>query len=237
MIKLAIIGCQGRMGQRITELAVKTEKFQIAALIERPDCPNVPETIAGVKVSRDIKAIKGSDVLIDFTVPDATMQNLEACLKYRVRMVIGTTGFSADQDLKIMEAAKMLGIVRSSNMSVGVNVLYGILRKMSEALKGYDVSITETHHIHKKDAPSGTAKTMADVIRNATQLQQVPIESIREGEVIGYHKVMFKSGVDTIEISHDAHTRDMFAQGALVAAQFIAYKDNGIYSMQDVLFG
>src|SRR3989339_361244 len=202
MIKVAVVGCCGRMGQRITELVSKNKDVQIVALVERPDCPEVPDVILGVKVSRDISAIKGADVLVDFTVPDATMVNLEACLKYRVRMVIGTTGFTPDQDQIIVAASKKLGIVRSSNMSVGVNVLFGLLRKMAEALKGYDVAITETHHIHKKDAPSGTAKTMAEIIQNATQLQKVPVESVREGEVIGYHKVTFKSAVDTIEVSH-----------------------------------
>ena len=235
MIKVAVVGCCGRMGQRITELVSKNKDVQIVALVERPDCPEVPDVILGVKVSRDISAIKGADVLVDFTVPDATMVNLEACLKYRVRMVIGTTGFTPDQDQIIVAASKKLGIVRSSNMSVGVNVLFGLLRKMAEALKGYDVAITETHHIHKKDAPSGTAKTMAEIIQNATQLQKVPVESVREGEVIGYHKVTFKSAVDTIEVSHNANTRDMFAEGAIVAAKFVAYKDNGLYNMLEVL--
>lgn len=235
MVKLAIVGCQGRMGKRITELAFKNKAFQVVALIERPDCPDLPEQTAGVKVSTDINAIKGADVLIDFTLPQATMLNLQACLKHRVRMVIGTTGLSAEQDELIIESSKRLGIVRSSNMSVGVNVLFGLLRKMAEALKGYSVAITETHHIHKKDAPSGTAKTMGEIVQNAGQMQNVPIESIREGEVIGYHKVTFTGTVDTIEISHNANTRDMFAEGALVAARFVAFKDNGLYNMQEVL--
>ena len=235
MIKLAVVGCQGRMGKRITELASVQNDIKITALIERPDCPDCPETVCGVKVSRDINAIKGADVLIDFTVPSATMKALEACVRHRVRMVIGTTGLSAEQDEAIIEASHKLGIVRSSNMSVGVNVMFGLLRKMAEALKGYDIAITETHHVHKKDAPSGTAKTMADILQNASQLQEVPIESIREGEVIGYHKVTFKGAVDTIEMSHNANTRDMFAEGAIRAAKFVAYKDNGLYNMQAVL--
>ncbi len=235
MIKLAVAGCQGRMGKRITELALQNKEIKIVALIERPDCPDLPESVGGVKISTDINAIKGADVLIDFTVPQATMVNIQTCLKYRVRMVIGTTGLTAEQDAEIIEVSRKLGIVRSSNMSVGVNVLFGLLRKMAEALKGYDISITETHHIHKKDAPSGTAKTMGEIIQNAGQMQPIPIESIREGEVIGYHKVIFKGVVDTIEISHNANTRDMFAEGALVAAKFVAYKDNGLYNMQEVM--
>ncbi len=235
MVKLAIVGCMGRMGQRLTELASKSKDFEITALIESPNRPDVPETLAGIKISRDINAIKGSEVLIDFTVPDAIMANIQACLKYRVRMVIGTTGLTAEQDAAVLAAAKQVAVVRSSNMSIGVNVLFGLLRKMSEALKGYKIGITETHHIHKKDAPSGTAKTMGEIVQNATQLQHVEIGSVREGEVIGYHKVTFDSGVDTIELSHNAKTRDMFAEGALVAAKFVAYKDNGLYSMQEVL--
>jgi 4-hydroxy-tetrahydrodipicolinate reductase len=235
MIKLAITGCQGRMGQRIAELASQNNNFQIVALIEGPQCPDVPESAYGVKISRNISAIKGAEVLIDFSVPLATLENLKACLQYRVRPVIGTTGFTPEQDLEILKASRQIAVVKSSNMSVGVNVIFGVLRKMAEGLKGYSASITETHHVHKKDAPSGTAKTMGDIIQNATQLQKVPIESIREGEVVGFHKVTFESSVDTIEISHNAKTRDMFAEGALVAAKFVAYKDLGLFSMLDVL--
>ena len=162
MVKLAVVGCQGRMGQRITELASQDKAFEIVALVERPDLPGLPESAYGIKISDSISAIKGADVLIDFTTPEVTMANLEACMKFRVRMVTGTTGFTDIQDRAIFAASRQLGIVRSSNMSVGVNVLFGLLRKMSEALKGYNVDITETHHIHKKDAPSGTAKTMKE---------------------------------------------------------------------------
>ncbi len=235
MIKVAVVGCMGRMGQRISELASKNKDFQLYALIESPTRHDVPESLCGVKISRDINFIKGADVLIDFTIPEVTVQNVDACLRHRVRMVIGTTGLNPDQSRKIMDASRQLGIVRSANMSVGVNVIFGLIRKMAEALKGYDISITETHHVHKKDAPSGTANTMAEIVANATQLQKVPIESIREGEVVGYHKITFDSDLDTIELSHNAKTRDMFAQGALVAAKFVAYKDNGLYSMQEVL--
>ncbi|MBF0620077.1 MAG: 4-hydroxy-tetrahydrodipicolinate reductase [Candidatus Omnitrophica bacterium] len=235
MIKVAIVGCQGRMGQRLCALASEHKDLQLVALVESPDRPDVPESAYGVKISKDIAAIKGADVLIDFTVPDATMKNLKACLQYRVRMVVGTTGFTAEQDDVIQEASRRLGIVRSSNMAVGVNVLFGLLRKMAEALKGYGVSITETHHIHKLDAPSGTAKTLGEIVQNASSMQHIPIESVREGEVVGYHQVTFESPVDTIKISHNAKTRDMFAEGALVAAKFVAYKDNGLYNMQEVL--
>jgi 4-hydroxy-tetrahydrodipicolinate reductase len=235
MIKLAITGCRGRMGSRIAELASQDKNFQIVALVESPTCPDLPESMYGVKISRNIAAIKGAEVLIDFSVAEVSVENLKTCLQYRVRPVIGTTGFTPVQDDAILKASRQIAIVKSSNMSVGVNVLFGLLRKMAEALKGYSAAITETHHVHKKDAPSGTAKTMGDIIQNATQLQRVPIESVREGEVVGFHKVTFESPVDTIEISHNAKTRDMFAEGALVAARFVAYKDIGLFTMQDVL--
>lgn len=235
MIKLAITGCRGRMGQFITDLALKEKDIQIVALVESPLCPNVPDVVAGVYIVRDINVIKGADVLIDFTLPEPTMNNLEACLKYNVAMVIGTTGLSDAERQKIKEASSRIAIVQSTNMSVGVNVVFGLLKRSAELLKQYHVSITETHHIHKKDAPSGTAKTMAEVIESATHEKVTDIQSVREGEVIGYHKVTFDSDVDTIEIVHNAKTRAMFAEGAIIAAKFLAQKGKGSFNMQEVL--
>ncbi len=235
MIKLAITGCRGRMGQFITDLALKEKDIQIVALVESPLCPNVPDVVAGVYIVRDINVIKGADVLIDFTLPEPTMNNLEACLKYNVAMVIGTTGLSDAERQKIKEASSRIAIVQSTNMSVGVNVVFGLLKRSAELLKQYHVSITETHHIHKKDAPSGTAKTMAEVIESATHEKVTDIQSVREGEVIGYHKVTFDSDVDTIEIVHNAKTRAMFAEGAIIAAKFLAKKGKGSFNMQEVL--
>ena len=175
------------------------------------------------------------DVLIDFTLPEPTMHNVKACLEHRVRMVIGTTGLSDAQRAEIRKASATIAVVQSTNMSVGVNLVFGLLKQMAGALKGYGVAISETHHVHKKDAPSGTAKTMAEVIEGVTGRKVTDIASVREGEVIGYHEVTFDSGVDTIRISHNAKTRDMFAEGALVAAKFLAKKDKGVFNMQEVL--
>jgi 4-hydroxy-tetrahydrodipicolinate reductase len=235
MIKLAITGCQGRMGQRITEFASQDKEFQIVALIESPDRPDVPEVSHGVKIAKDINAIQGADVLIDFTLPEPTMKNVEACLRHGVRMVIGTTGLSDAQRREIEKASQSVAVVQSTNMSVGVNLVFGLLKQMAAALKGYNVSITETHHVHKKDAPSGTAKTMAEMVEAGSGRKVEDIASVREGEVIGYHQVTFEGVVDTIKISHDAKTRDMFAEGALVAAKFLARKDKGFFNMQEVL--
>ena len=150
-------------------------------------------------------------------------------------MVIGTTGLSAEENAYIVGAARDIAIVKSSNMSIGVNVVFGLLKKMAETLEGYNVSITETHHIHKKDAPSGTAKSMAEIVEAASGIRVKNVASVREGEVVGYHKVTFESAVDSIELSHNAKTRDMFAEGALVAAKFVAKKTGGFYDMQQVL--
>ncbi len=235
MINVAITGCCGRMGQRITELVSQDKDIKIVALIESPLRTDAPESLRGIKVSREVAAIKGADVLIDFTLPEPTMQNLEACLKYNVRMVIGTTGLSDDQRAMIAQASRKIAIVQSTNMSIGVNLVFGLLKQMAASLKEYGVAITETHHVHKKDAPSGTAKTMAEVIEGVTGEKVKDITSVREGEVIGFHKVAFDGPVDTIEISHNAKTRDMFAEGAVVAVKFLAKKDKGIFNMQEVL--
>ena len=235
MIKLAITGCMGRMGQRIIELAQKDQEFQIVALIESPNRKDIPETTMGLPIYRDIQAIKGADVLIDFTIPDATVFLVEACQEYKVRMVIGTTGLSVEENTYIAKVSHDIAIVKSSNMSIGVNVVFGLLKKMGETLKGYNVSITETHHVHKKDAPSGTAKSMAEIVEAASGVRVKDVASVREGEVVGYHKVTFDGPVDTIELVHNAKTRDMFAEGALVAAKFVAKKNSGFYNMQQVL--
>ncbi|NLE65318.1 MAG: 4-hydroxy-tetrahydrodipicolinate reductase [Elusimicrobia bacterium] len=235
MLKLAINGCMGRMGQKITELALNDKDIKVVALIESADRPDVPATSFGLPVSRTLEAMKGADALIDFTLPEGTRAALKACRANKVAIVIGTTGLTAEDDVLVREASREIGIVKSSNMSIGVNVVFGLLRRSSELLKGYKVSITETHHVHKKDAPSGTAKTMAEVIEGMTKEKVADIASVREGEVVGYHKVTFESDVDTIEISHNAKTRAMFAEGALVAAKFLAGKKAGLFNMQEVL--
>jgi 4-hydroxy-tetrahydrodipicolinate reductase len=235
MIKLAIIGCYGRMGQRITELASRDTSFKIHVLVESPLRTDVPDFMGGIRISRDINDIRGADVAIDFTLPEPTMEHLDACLKHSVRMVIGTTGLSDSDRQRIKNASSRVAIVQSTNMSIGVNLVFGFLKRMAAALRGYDVSITETHHVHKKDAPSGTAKTMAEVIEAVQSRKVSQISSVREGEVIGYHKVTFDGPVDTIEIVHNAKTRDMFALGSLEAARFLLDKKDGLYNMQQVL--
>ena len=236
MIKLAVSGCLGRMGQRITSLALEDKNFKIVSLLENKDHPNLSRSFLNIPVHTDSSILKGAQVLIEFTTPLATLEHLEVCRKYKVKMVIGTTGFSSDQIQKIKKASKILPIVFSSNMSVGVNILFKLAQEAAAKFgQDYQVKIIEAHHVHKKDAPSGTAKTIADVIEGASKRKVSDIESIREGEIIGDHQIIFESAVDTLTISHHAKTRDIFVKGSLVAAKFLAKKKNGLFNMQDVL--
>ncbi|MEI7999177.1 MAG: 4-hydroxy-tetrahydrodipicolinate reductase [Candidatus Omnitrophota bacterium] len=236
MIKLAVSGCCGRMGQRISALSLPDKFFKLSALLEGQSREGMPAKFHNVPVSFSNEAIKGAKVLIEFTTPEATIANLKACVKHKVNMVIGTTGLDKSQIAEIKKASKKIAIVYSSNMSVGVNLVFALIRRVAQVTnKSYDIRLTETHHIHKKDAPSGTAKTMAELAEQFSKTKVQDIQSIREGEVIGDHTITFESDVDLISIRHNAKTRDIFAEGSLVAAKFLAKKKTGLFNMQDVL--
>lgn len=233
MIRLAVSGCQGRMGQRISALALADKAFKISALLERP---GVSGEVDGIAISSSTDALKNCQVLIDFTAPEATMANIKACLKHKVKMVIGTTGFTDAQKKEIKKASTKIPIVFSSNMSVGVNVFFKVSEMISKRTPdNYAISMVEAHHIHKKDAPSGTAKTIAEYIQAASSKKVSNIESIRQGEIIGDHKVIFESPEDSIIIFHHAKNRDIFVKGSLIAAKFLKRKTKGLFNMQDVL--
>lgn len=236
MIKLAVSGCQGRMGNRITYLALEDKAFKVTTLLEHQAHPKTHEPIYNISIQTDSSALKGCKALIEFTTPEATLEHIEACLKYKVGMVIGTTGLNDDQIKKIKAASKKVPIVFSSNMSVGVNVLFKLTELAAKKLgQNYSMKITEAHHVHKKDAPSGTAKTLAQVAEQAAGQKVQDIQSIREGEIIGDHTIFFESGEDLLSITHHAKTRDIFAKGALIAAKFVVKKKSGLFNMQDVL--
>jgi len=235
-MKLAVSGCRGRMGQRIVALARDDKDFQVTTTLERPDHPQAGSTVDGITVSTGPDALAGCDCLIEFTSPQATLANLEACVRHGVKMVIGTTGLEPAQVEAIRKASEKIPIVFSSNMSIGVNILFKLAEMLSKmAPADYTVNMTEAHHIHKKDAPSGTAKTLRDVIEKASSHKVEKIDAVREGEIIGDHKVVFESGQDRIVIEHHAKNRDIFAQGSLVAAKFLQKKSKGLYHMTDVL--
>jgi len=164
-----------------------------------------------------------------------TLEHLDIVLKNKKAIVIGTTGIDDVGMKTIALASKKIPVVFSPNMSVGVNLLFQLVKEASEVLEDPKISMTEAHHKHKKDAPSGTAKKLAQIIKDVKGKCDIPIESIREGEIIGDHTVVFDAKFETISLTHHAKSRDVFASGALVAAKFIAKKGKGQFNMQDVL--
>ncbi len=223
MIKICVSGSNGKMGSRIIDLAKEDPELECAGNFDIDG--NAEE------------AINGCDCLIEFTAPKATIEHLAICQKDKKAMVIGTTGLSEDEKNKIKEASADIPIVFSPNMSVGVNLLFKLVGDTSKVLGNeYEISILEAHHEQKKDAPSGTAKEMAGIVKSVKGPDtDVAISSIREGEIVGEHTITFESEEDLIEITHSAKTRDIFAKGALKAAKFIAGKKSGLFAMKDVL--
>lgn len=223
------------MGLAISRLAFADQDFQVTTLLEHPGHPEANETVNGAALSTDNNAIKGCDTLIEFTSPEGTLQNLEGCLRHNVRMVIGTTGLTVEQTKQIEAASRKIPVVFSTNMSVGVNIMFKLIELAGKKIGDCSMRINETHHVHKKDAPSGTAKTMAEIARKAAGKPVADIRAFREGEVIGDHDITFETAEDILTLKHHAKNRDMFAKGALAAAKFLQDKPSGLYHMQDVL--
>ncbi|MEA3490047.1 MAG: 4-hydroxy-tetrahydrodipicolinate reductase [Candidatus Omnitrophota bacterium] len=244
MLKIGISGACGKMGRRIAELAIKDPDIEIVSAIEKDDYPGTGKDLGlvlgadelGVEVTSDpAGACGGIDCLIEFTLPAPTLEHLEVCRKEKVPMVIGTTGLEEGEVARIREASGVIPIVFSPNMAVGVNLLFNIVREAAGVLGGdFSIKIDETHHVHKKDSPSGTAKMIATIVKRSTGVEP-PIEAFREGEVIGNHGIVFEGEYERLEIRHDARSRDVFAAGALKAAKFLSGRSPGLYSMTDVL--
>ena len=235
MIKIAVVGSCGRMGQRIMALAEDDSRLSNAVGLEIKGSKSIGTEVFGVKVTDDINQIEQADVVIDFTPQADKTEILKAVCTFKKALVVGTTGLTKDQVKLIEEAASQIPIVYSPNMSVGVNVMFEIVKEAAAKLKGYNVKIIEAHHIHKKDAPSGTAKQFAAIVESQTGREVADVEAIREGEIVGDHKIILESDVDIIELSHHAKTRDIFAKGALEAAVWISDRPAGLYDMHDVL--
>jgi len=222
-VRVLLVGSAGRMGKTIAAVAESDPNIDIVAKCDLGD-PVEP-------------AAKICDVVIDFTQAAATEEICRAALQHRRALVIGTTGHSPEQRQKIEKAADSLPVVLASNFSVGVNVLFWLTRQTAAMLgREFAPEIFETHHRTKKDAPSGTAKTLAEILRTARKMDdQIPIQSIREGDVVGDHTVVFGGPGERLELTHRASSREIFARGALRAARWIIDKAPGLYSMQDVL--
>ena len=220
-VRALLIGAAGRMGKTVLDLAQSDREIEIAAQCDLGD-PIEP-------------AMKNCDVAIDFSQADSINEICRAASQHAKSLVIGTTGHSQQQRKTIEETAHSVPIVLASNFSVGVNALFWLTQRAAEFLgSDFNPEIVETHHTMKKDAPSGTAKTLAEILKGVRN-SEIPIQSIREGEVVGEHTVIFKGPGESLELTHRAANRGIFAGGALRAAKWIINKPPGLYSMQDVL--
>ncbi|MDD5240124.1 MAG: 4-hydroxy-tetrahydrodipicolinate reductase [Sulfuricella sp.] len=263
MLNIAIAGCSGRMGRALLEAVAQAPDMRLAAALERHGSPFVGKDAGelfgapcGVAISDDIRAsLKGCDALIDFTRPEATLDHLKTCHELGVNIIIGTTGFTPEQKVLIADAGRSVGVVFAPNMSVGVNLSLKLLDMAARVLnEGYDIEIVEAHHRHKVDAPSGTALRMGEVVasalgRNLAECavygregvtgerspSTIGFATVRGGDIVGDHTVLFAGTGERIEITHKASSRATFALGALRAARFLSQRGKGLFDMQDVL--
>ena len=252
-INLAIAGCMGRMGRQLIKSSKKNKNFKLVALTENR---LVYKKFSGIRPELNSnKAFKKTDIIIDFTVPNCTVEILKIAVKLRKRVVIGTTGFNRNQENLIKKYSKKIPILKAGNMSLGINLLMYLTEIASKSLNNeYLSKIYEVHHKHKKDYPSGTAlmlgKGIADGKRkNLYTLigkkflnkktfpfgKKINFNSIRKGEIIGEHEVKFSSGKEIIRLNHEAFDRTLYADGALAASKWLIKKKPGLYSMRDLL--
>jgi 4-hydroxy-tetrahydrodipicolinate reductase len=261
--RIAIAGSTGRMGRALIDAVVQAGDFQLKAALERPDSPflgkDAGELVGspcGVRISADLeRSLADCDVLVDFTRPEATLKHLEICGSRGIRMVIGTTGFTPQQNKLIGAASRNVAVVMAPNMSVGVNLTFKLIELTAKVLnEGYDVEIIEAHHRHKVDAPSGTALRMGDIVAHALgrdlaecavygregvtgerKPSTIGFATVRGGDIVGDHTALFAGTGERVEITHRAASRATFALGALRAARFLAGMKSGLFDMQDVL--
>lgn len=249
-IKLVISGCAGRMGRTIASVALQNfdAAFSIAGAIEAQGHEAIGKDFGlllgrssslGVKVSADVNAAIGrGDVLVEFSSPDATIAHAQVAQALRKPMVIGTTGLTEAQQASIRSASNTIAVVMSPNMSVGVNLLFELAQVAAQRLgPGYDVEVVESHHRQKKDVPSGTAKRLAEVLAKARRqsVGAIPVHAVRAGDIVGDHTVILAGPAERLELTHRAHSREVFARGALRAAQFVVGQKPGLYDMSHVL--
>lgn len=263
MLKVVIAGCSGRMGHALLEGIFADAELALHGALDRADSPQIGRDAgeqfgkkSGVLISHDVDAaLKGADVLVDFTRPEPSLLYLAACQKAGVNMVIGTTGFTADQKTIIANAAKEIVVVFAPNMSVGVTLLINLVQAAAKVLsEGYDIEVIEAHHRHKVDAPSGTALRLGEAAASALgrNLEECAIygregvtgerdpstigfATVRGGDVVGDHTVLFAGIGERVELTHKASSRATFALGALRAGKFMQGKKSGLFDMQDVL--
>ncbi len=266
LIKAVVTGAAGRMGSRIINVLSSSEGIRLHGAVERKGHALIKQDACGpaglpssgtlVLISDDLHGtLKTGDVLIDFTHPESSMEHLNVCADLKKPMVIGTTGFTKEQIEQIRRHGQVMPVVLSPNMSIGVNLCFKILAEIAKTIgDDYDMEIVEAHHRMKKDAPSGTAMKMAQVIagavnRNLDEVgvyarkgmigerskKEIGIQTLRAGDIVGEHTVLFAGKGERIEITHRAHSRDTFAAGAIRAAKWVVGKKPGLYDMGDVL--
>ena len=262
-LKIAVAGASGRMGQMLVQAVLASADLRLNGALDIPTSPQLGQDAAallgqqsGALITADLRqGLAGADVLIDFTRPEGTLAHLAVCRELGVKLVIGTTGFSEAQKEEIALAGQDIAIVMAPNMSVGVNVTLKLLEMAAKALAtGYDIEIIEAHHRHKVDAPSGTALKMGEVIASATgrdlnecavyerfghtgerDPSTIGFSTIRGGDIVGDHTVLFAGTGERIEVTHKSSSRATYAQGSLRAARFLAGRAAGLYDMFDVL--
>ncbi len=263
-MRIAVVGASGRMGLCLIKAAALAKNAELAVAVSRPESLAIGRdagelagiSVVGIKVVGDLASVVDQfDVLIDFTRPDASMDFIKICREAGKKLVIGTTGYSDAQKALITEAAKDVAIVMAPNMSVGVNLSLKLLALTAKVMGEYtDIEVIEAHHRHKVDAPSGTALRMGEVIADALgrnlkdcaiygregntgerDRKTIGFSTIRAGDIVGEHTVMFADDGERVEITHKATSRMTFANGAVRAAVWLADKDSGLFDMQDVL--
>jgi len=264
MTRIAITGAAGRMGRSLIEACQQADGMEVSVALEHPQSSLLDSDAGdlagigklGVTVGSDLAAVTDDfDVLIDFTRPEPTLANLEICRTAGRRMVIGTTGFSDAQRQQISTAASDIAVVFAPNMSVGVNLCFKLLDVAARVLgDDVDIEVIEAHHRHKVDAPSGTALRMGEVVADALgrdlkdcavygreghtgerDAKTIGFETIRAGDIVGDHTVMFAGNGERVEITHKASSRMTFANGAIRASSWLMSRDSGLFDMQDVL--
>ena len=250
-VRIALLGAGGRMGQTLQEAAAEHKDLRITAALVRDGSPLLGQETHGLKYSSDIgAALKGADVLLDFSLPAGTALALATCLAAKKPLVTGVTGLDADLKARLKQAGGSIPVLAAPNMSLGVALLTRMTKQAAQVLGiDFDVEISETHHRHKKDAPSGTALALGEAVAEgrgvaapdgrARSGQREPgsigFASVRAGDIVGEHTVLFAGAGERLELTHRAQSRLTFAHGALGAARWIAGKPAGAYSLADTL--
>ena len=263
-VRVGVCGAAGRMGRVILKVCKETDGVEIGAAIEHIESPHIGIDAGelagigklGIEITDDILSIVNKvDVMIDFTLATSVIQNIDKCISSNCKMVIGTTGLNDKDQAKLKSATNEIAIVFAPNMSIGVNLCFKLLETASNVIgKDADVEIIEAHHRDKKDAPSGTAIRMGEIVAEMTDRNlkdcavygregitdsrdknSIGFETIRAGDIVGDHTVIFATAGERVEITHKATSRKTFANGAVRAAQWLANKEKGLFDMQDVL--